>query len=90
MFVPQDAFRWREGEELISRYDLEGARFGNCFCSKCGSPLPRQALAGKAFLIPAGTVDSDPGIKPEGAIFWVSRAAWLPPADGLEKFSEYK
>ena len=38
---------------------------------------------------PAGTVDSDPGIAPEGAIFWDSRAEWLPPADGLEKFSEY-
>lgn len=90
IFVPQDAFRWLEGEDLISRFDLEGARFGNCFCSRCGSPMPRQALAGKAFLIPAGTVDDDPGIAPEGAIFWDSRAAWLPPADHLEKFSEYK
>jgi hypothetical protein len=51
--------------------------------------VPRQALAGKAFLIPAGTLDGDPGILPEGAIFWDSRVSWLPPADELEKFSEY-
>jgi hypothetical protein len=89
IFVAQDAFRWLAGEDEIKRFDLEGARFGNCFCGTCGSPVPRQALAGKAYLIPAGTVDEDPGIAPEGAIFWDSRASWLPPADTLEKFSEY-
>lgn len=90
IFVKESAFKWLQGEEGIRRYDLEGARFGNCFCENCGSPVPRQALAGKAFLIPAGTLDSDPGIMPEGAIFWDSHADWLPPADKLEKFSEYK
>ncbi len=90
IFVPQAAFKWIQGERGIRRFDLEGARFGNCFCGNCGSPLPRQALAGKAYLIPAGTVDTDPGIEPEGAIFWDSRATWLPAADALEKFSEYK
>jgi hypothetical protein len=89
MFVPQAAFRWLAGEDHVNRYDLEGARFGNCFCTTCGSPMPRQALAGKAFLIPAGTIDADPGIQPENVIFWDSRAAWLPPANHLEKFSEY-
>jgi hypothetical protein len=89
IFVPQDAFHWLKGEAELKRYDLEGTRFGNCFCGTCGSPMPRQALAGKAYLIPAGTVDSDPGMLPEGAIFWDSRVSWLPPADQLEKFSEY-
>lgn len=90
IFVPQAAFSWLAGEDQIKCFDLEGAHFGNCFCGKCGSPVPRQAMAGKAYLIPAGTVDGDPGIAPEGAIFWDSRASWLPPADHLEKFSEYK
>lgn len=90
IFVPQAALTWLAGEDQIKRFDLEGAHFGNCFCGKCGSPVPRQAMAGKAYLIPAGTVDGDPGIAPEGAIFWDSRAGWLPPADHLEKFSEYK
>jgi hypothetical protein len=90
IFVKQAGFKWLRGEEAVRRYDLEGARFGNCFCENCGSPVPRQALAGKAYLIPAGTVDEDPGIMPEGAIFWDSRVDWLPPADKLEKFSEYE
>ncbi len=89
MFVPQAVFRWLAGVDQIRRHDLEGTRFGNCFCTTCGSPVPRQALAGKAYLIPAGTIDVDPGKLPESVIFWDSRASWLPPADGLEKFSEY-
>jgi len=90
IFVPQEDLKWISGKDAIRRFDLEGARFGNNFCETCGSPVPRQALEGKAYLIPAGTVDVDPGIAPEGAIFWDSRVNWLPPADGLEKFSEYK
>lgn len=90
IFVGKEAFRWLSGEDQIRRFDLEGARFGNCFCGNCGSPVPRQALpGGKAWLIPAGTVDGDPGIAPEGAIFWASRASWLPPADHLQKYDEY-
>jgi len=89
IFVAQEALTWLAGENAIKRFDLEGARFGNCFCTNCGSPVPRQAMAGKAYLIPAGTVDGDPGIQPEGAIFWDSHVSWLPPADSLEKFSEY-
>ena len=89
IFVAEHAFRWLEGEDGIRRFDLEGARFGNCFCGNCGSPVPRQALAGKAYLIPAGTLDTDPGIQPDSVIFWDSRAPWLPPADGLDKHSEY-
>ncbi len=89
IFVRQEALTWLAGEDEIRRFDLDGARFGNCFCGTCGSPVPREVLGGKAWLIPAGTVDEDPGIAPEGAIFWDSRVAWLPAADGLEKFSEY-
>ena len=90
IFVPEASFNWLQGEDGIRSYTLEGARFGNSFCDSCGSPVPRQAMAGKAWLIPAGTVDEDPGIMPEGAIFWDSRSSWLPVADKLEKFSEYK
>lgn len=89
IFLPASALSFVQGAESIRRYDLEGARFGNCFCETCGSPLPRQALDGKAYLVPAGSLDSDPGMMPEGAIFWDSRVSWLPPADSLEKFSEY-
>jgi hypothetical protein len=90
IFIEPDKFRWLAGEDLVKRFDLEGARFGNCFCSECGSPAPRLVTGGKAYLIPAGAFDSDPGARPDKAIFWDSRAEWLPVAgDTLEKKAEY-
>jgi hypothetical protein len=89
IFVEPAAFRFTAGETGIARYDLAGHRFGNCFCTTCGSPVPRHAMGGKAVLIPAGSLDADPGIVPENVIFWESRVAWLPPADDLEKHAEY-
>jgi hypothetical protein len=90
IFVEPDAFRFTAGEAGIARFDLPGAKgFGNCFCTGCGSPVPRRAMGGKAVLIPAGTLDAEPGVLPDVAIFWESRGGWLPPADRLEKHAEY-
>ena len=89
LFMEPGLFNWLAGEAQIESYTLPGARFGNCFCTRCGSPVPRLAQGGKSMLIPAGTLDEDPGAEPECAIFWDSRAAWLPVADALEKRSEY-
>lgn len=89
LFIEPGRFSWLAGEEHIQSYTLPGARFGNCFCTECGSPVPRLAQGGKSMLIPAGSLDEDPGQRPECAIFWDSRATWLPVADKLEKRSEY-
>lgn len=90
VFVQPGKFAWLAGEELVRRFDLEGARFGNCFCAECGSPVPRLAKDGRSYLIPAGAFDTDPGARPDKAIFWESRAEWLPVADdSLEKKAEY-
>jgi len=88
-FVNPASFRWVRGEDSINQFVLEGSRFGNWFCNECGSPVPRLVPGGKAVLIPAGGLDSDPGIAPDTAIFWDSRAEWLPSAEELEKKSEY-
>jgi hypothetical protein len=89
IFAQPDALRWLSGEDLVKRFDLEGARFGNCFCTECGSPVPRLVKGGKAYLIPAGGLDADPGVRPDSAIFWDSRADWLPNVETLEKKAEY-
>jgi len=89
LFVEPHRFAWLAGEDRVNCYTLEGARFGNCFCTQCGSPVPRQTQGGKSMLIPAGSLDTDPGSQPECAIFWDSRVAWLPVADALEKRLEY-
>ncbi len=77
-FVKPEAFRWTQGEELVKRYDLpEAKRFGLQFCTNCGSKVPHATRDGARMVIPAGSLDDDPGMKPQAVVFWGSRAPWF-------------
>ena len=65
------------GEELLKRYKVPDARvFATVFCGICGSLMPRVAPDMSIAVIPAGTLDDDPGLRPQARIFQESRAAW--------------
>jgi len=90
LFVEPAHFRWISGEESLTRYDLPEARhFATCFCNRCGSPLPRVTRDGTVVVVPAGSLDDDPAIRPEHHIFWGSRAPWSSDEDALPHFDEY-
>lgn len=81
---------WIQGEDQLARYKVpEAERFFNCFCKQCGSPMPRVIPELDGVLIPAGSLDSEPPIKPGGNIFWGSRADWSCSGDELPKYDEY-
>ncbi len=85
---PQD-FEWLKGEELVGRYELAEARhFATCFCRKCGSSLPWLAQSGKAVIVPAGTLDADPQIRPIQNIYCASRAVWYREPTELPSYDE--
>ena len=87
IIVAPDQFKWLAGEELLGRYEVPEARhFATSFCKHCGSSLPWLATSGKAVVIPAGTLDGDPEIKPYQNIFYGSRADWYQEASGLIKY----
>ena len=89
MVVPE-SLTWTRGEELLQRYKLpEAERFSTCFCTRCGSPMPRQVPELHLLVIPAGSLDSMPWIQPEARIFWGSRAEWSCDASDLPVFAEY-
>lgn len=83
ILVLPESFVWLSGEELVSRYEpAETTHFATAFCQCCGSSLPWMAKSGKAMIIPAGTLDDDPGIRPAQNIFCGSDARWyLDPAE---------
>jgi len=90
IMVRADTVEWIKGESLLGYYKVpEAERFYSQFCKQCGSPLPRRVPELGMVVIPAGSLDSDPGIKPEARIFWDSRAEWSCEAGGLPVFSEY-
>jgi len=82
--VKPDAFLWIRGEDKINRYDLPTAHsFATSVCSRCGSPVPHFTRSGREVIIPAGSLDSDPGEKPSRNVHWSSRVPWLPPPGDL-------
>ena len=68
---------WTAGNELLTYYKVPDAkRFATVFCTVCGSLMPRVAPDMSIAVVPAGTLDSDPAIRPQGRIYQSSRASW--------------
>jgi hypothetical protein len=84
------SFRVTQGEDLISCWDPGDGGFPKCFCSVCGSALySKNPETGADIAVRLGTVDGDPGIRPEKHQFVAYAAVWEPlPDDGLPRFDE--
>ena len=84
--VNPDEFEWVTGENLTRNYEkLPGS--GWCFCSECGSSLA-GTNNGRVTSITLGTVEGDPGVKPEAHIFVGSKAVWDEICDDLPQHVE--
>ena len=87
---PESSLSCIQGEELLQHYKVPDAeRFYNLFCKQCGSPMPRVVPELGAVIIPAGSLDSEPPMAPQGRIFWDSRAQWSCSAGDMPTFPEY-
>lgn len=90
LLVKPGSINWTRGEELIRSFKVpEAQRFTNCFCSVCGGRLPRYVKETGFIVVPAGSLDSDPAIRPQARIFWDSRASWSCTGEALPVHSEY-
>jgi len=89
LFKP-GTLKWLKGEELIKAYKVpEAKRFARHFCPACGGQVPRYVKETDFIVVPAGSLDNEPTIKPQARIFWDSRASWSCSGDGLPVFPEY-
>ena len=90
LFVPTDAFRWIDGEGEVITYEIPDAVvMGSAFCRTCGSQMPRELGDRGVLLIAAGSLDTDPGVRPACHIFVGSKAEWVEINDDLPQFAEY-
>lgn len=81
---------WTSGNDLLRYFKVpEAKRFGTVFCSVCGSLMPRVAADMSFALVPAGTLDTDPGVRPEGRIFQDSKAPWSCDNSDLASYETY-
>lgn len=89
IIIDPDHFKWIKGENNVGRYELpEAKHFASSFCKKCGSTLPWITQSKKAMIVPAGTLDNDPTIKPMHNIFYTDKACWYENVDDLVKYDE--
>lgn len=82
------AFAWTEGRSEVQSYESSPGTF-RAFCRHCGSGLPVLEDDGTHVTIPAGTLDTDPGVRPIVHIHTASKAPWYEIADSLPQFDEF-
>jgi hypothetical protein len=86
--VPKDGFRLLAGEDLVEVYRPPRGGMAKAFCRVCGSSLFGGTWPeGPEVSIRLGTLDEDPGIRPQYHSFVDSKAPWDElPEDGLDRF----
>lgn len=89
LFVPVSQFAWTAGEDSVRRHELASALyFCSGFCTHCGSRLPWVTRNGKLMIVPAGALDTDPGLRPTRNVHTASGAAWYIACAELESFDD--
>ncbi len=84
-----DDFAFTRGRSLVAEYKIpEALRFTVAFCTACGGKAPFVSQARGAAIVPAGTLDSDPGLRPQAHIYVASKAPWFEIADRLPQYAE--
>jgi hypothetical protein len=87
--VPREGFRLLDGDELIEVY-RPGGGMVKAFCRVCGSSLFGGTWPeGPEISIRLGSLDGDPGIRPQFHAYVDSKAVWDSiPDDGLIRYPE--
>jgi hypothetical protein len=87
--VPRSGFRLLDGPDLIRVFRPEGGT-ARAFCSVCGSSLFGASWPdGDEVSVRFGTLDGDPGLRPQYHAYVSSKAVWeLVPCDGLPRYQQ--
>ena len=89
LFCKLDDFRFVSGEEQVRHYKVpEAQHFTVSFCERCGSAVPRKSPERGIVVIPAGSLDSDPGMRPSLHIFTDYKAPWFEITDPLPRHAQ--
>lgn len=88
LFYKIDAIRFTRMDAPITDYKVPEAKyFAMAFCSKCGSAVARLSPERGAVVVPAGSLDTDPGVRPEMHIYVANKASWFEITDTTPQFA---
>lgn len=86
VFAP-DALAFERGADRIREYRPPDAKyFAVAFCETCGGGVPRISAERGIAVVPAGALDTDPGLRPQMHIYVGSKAPWYRITDALPQF----
>ncbi len=89
VFFKADDFKWTRGADLVGDYPVSGAQFfAVAFCARCGSSMPRVSRERNMVNVPAGSLDTEPGMEPMGHIYVESKASWETISGDIPQFAE--
>lgn len=87
MVTALDGVRFLRGAELLTSFKAPDAQhFTHAFCRVCGSSMPRLDDGRNIAIVPMGSLDDDPGVRPQFHIWVSSKAPWDEITDGLPQF----
>jgi hypothetical protein len=80
------------GEDHIASYEapilVTPPPYRKDFCNRCGSPVPWPSGEPDIWAVPAGSLDEDPGVRPEGHIWCNQTAPWFGIDDQLPQYTD--
>jgi hypothetical protein len=86
VFYSLEAFRFTRGEQQVAEYKVPEARFFTvAFCRKCGGAVPKISRERGLVIVPAGALDTDPGVRAGAHICVASKASWFDITDTLSQ-----
>lgn len=81
------SFRILQGADRLARWLPDGGA-PKAYCSSCGSAVFSES-PGEVYGVRLGTLDQDPGIRPQHRQYVAYAASWEPiPEDGLPRYPE--
>ena len=80
-------FRWLAGQGQVQQFESSPGSV-RAFCKVCGSNMPVLEDNESHVIIPAGTLDGDPDVRPIVHIHTASKAEWYEVTDALPQFPE--
>ena len=86
--VVREKFRWIRGEDRLSAYESSPGK-KRYFCSVCGCHIVAMREEQPHVILRLGTLDEDPGIRPQCHIWRAHDVPWLADGPELASYQEW-
>lgn len=88
LFSSTAKLNWLSGQANVKTFNFNSTGHIKSFCSNCGSALPNIQMDGALLVVPAGCLDTDVPIAPQGHIYFARKANWDHKLENLPTFDQ--